>query len=251
MTENFNLYAQYYDLLYQDKNYSEEVAYIDKLLTEFSSIKIKSILDLGCGTGKHDFLLSKKGYTLTGVDLSSEMIDIANSMKMQKVTFVEGDVRKVKLKRTFDAVISLFHVASYQTENIDFENYLQTAFNHLNVGGLFIFDFWYGPGVISDKPTIRKKELENETLKITRISKPNLFPNNNMVDVNFEVQIENKIDSSTSNISEKHSMRYLFLPEIVNFAQRIGFSLLDSFEWMTDKELDFESWNGVVVLKKT
>jgi SAM-dependent methyltransferase len=185
-----------------------------------------------------------------------EMIKIANNANnannanKSNVKFVVGDVRNIKLNQRFDSVISLFHVASYQTENLDFKTYLETAFQHLKPGGLFVFDFWYGPAVITDKPTVRKKEFENDLLKITRISTPQLFPNKNIVDVNFNVQIDNKVDSSKKNINERHRMRYLFLPEIINFANQIGFSILDSFDWMTHKELSFDSWNGVVILER-
>lgn len=252
MAKNFNLYAQYYNLLYQDKAYAEEVDYIESLLSEYASANIVNVLDLGCGTGRHDILLSQKGYHMTGVDLSSEMIDIATSTSEGKpnTEFVLGDVRTIKLKRKFDAVISLFHVASYQVENSDFKNYLETAYNHLDVGGLFIFDFWYGPGVLTDKPTSRTKAFENQLLKVMRTSKPRLYPNNNSVDVDFDVQIYNKGDASTKTINETHKMRYLFLPEILNFADQIGFSVLDTFEWMTNEDLSLESWYGVVVLKK-
>jgi SAM-dependent methyltransferase len=250
MINNFKLYAQYYNLIYQNKNYSDEVNYIDNLLLNSTNAKINSILDLGCGTGKHDFLLSEKGYQITGVDISKEMIEIAESTNKPNIEFVLGDIRNIDLNKKFDAVISLFHVASYQTENIDFITYLETAFTHLNTGGLFLFDFWYGPAVISDKPTFRKKEFENESLKITRISNPTLFPNKNVVDVNFDIKIINKTDASIHNIEETHKMRYFFLPEIINFAKQIGFSFQNSFEWMTNQDLSFDSWNGVVILKK-
>ena len=250
MTNNFNLYAQYYDLLYQNKNYSEEVNYIEKLLVKNADTKIVKILDLGCGTGKHDFLLAEKGYKITGVDLSDEMIKIAKSANKYNVKFILGDVRNINLNEKFDVVISLFHVASYQTENLDFKKYLETAFNHLKAGGLFVFDFWYGPGVITDKPTKRERNFENDLLEIKRISNPTLYPNKNTVDVNFDVQIKNKADLSIHNVIEIHKMRYFFMPEIINFANQIGFSVLDAFEWMTDKKLSFNSWNGIVVLKK-
>ena len=165
-----------------------------------TNAKINSILDLGCGTGKHDFLLSEKGYQITGIDISNEMIEIAESTNKPNIEFVLGDVRNIDLNKKFDAVISLFHVASYQTENIDFIKYLETAFAHLITGGVFVFDFLYGPAVITDKPTVRKKEFENEFLKISRISNPKLFPNKNVVDVNFDIKIINKRDASIHNI---------------------------------------------------
>jgi len=48
-----DIYSQYYDLLYQDKDYVGEVKYVDNLIAKFSEGKSKTILDMGCGTGKH------------------------------------------------------------------------------------------------------------------------------------------------------------------------------------------------------
>lgn len=250
MDNNFKAYAQYYDLLYKDKNYLAEVDYIESLLLKYSSNKISEILDLGCGTGKHDILLSKKGYKLTGVDLSKDMIDIAKSHSISSTEFILSDVRNLSLNKKFDSVLSLFHVANYQTENIDLMQYFQTAYKHLNEGGLFVFDFWYGPAVLSEKPEIRTKVFENELMKIDRKSTPKLFPNKNIVEVNFDVEMLDKTNSTKSKIHESHKMRYLFLPEIIEYANQTGFSIVDSFKWMTDNELSFESWYGLVILKK-
>lgn len=74
---NFKDYAKFYDALYQDKNYADEVAYIQKVFNKHSKIPVKSILNLGSGTGNHDGLLAEKGYEITGVDLSTDMIKIA------------------------------------------------------------------------------------------------------------------------------------------------------------------------------
>ena len=72
----FKRYAQYYDLLYSAKDYKGEVQYIDALIKKYTGTA-KSILDLGCGTGKHDFILAERNYRVSGVDLSEAMISIA------------------------------------------------------------------------------------------------------------------------------------------------------------------------------
>ena len=73
-------------------------------------------MDIGCGTGRHDILLAEKGYDVTGVDMSEEMLTVANARlsdlksKNLNVKFYQGDVRNIKLSAKFDTVISLFHV---------------------------------------------------------------------------------------------------------------------------------------------
>ena len=215
----FGKYAKYYDLLYQDKNYSKEADYIDRLIKTYHP-ESKTILDLGCGTGRHDILLAEKGFFLTGVDSSKEMLSAAINEKESKgyddnkIEFHLGDVRRIRLERSFDVVISLFDVMSYQTTNADLFNAFETASTHLEKDGLFIFDCWYGPGVLSDPPAVRVKKLENERIFLTRIAEPIMHPDKNLVDVRYHLFIRDKNSQQVEETRETHTMRYLFKPEI-------------------------------------
>ena len=250
MSEVFNLYSKYYNLLYKDKDYLSEVNYVESLIKKYSEIEVKSILDLGCGTGRHDIEFAKKRYKVTGIDQSETMLDIANKESSNENTrYIKGDARYLELNEKFDAVVSLFHVASYQTSNDDLVNYFKTASKHLKKGGIFLFDFWYGPAVLHLKPQHKEKFIENDFLRIKRITSPALKPNLNQVEVNFENIIEDKTAGKTQIIKETHNMRYLFLPELEFFLKGEGLSLLKFSEWMTDKEMSLDSWNGLVVAK--
>lgn len=257
----FNKYSSYYDLLYKDKNYLGEVAYIYNLIQKYNP-DAKSILDLGCGTGRHDYLLAETGYSVTGVDQSCEMLEIAREkIKIQfeistplyqsksSISFIQGDIRTIRLIERFDTIISLFHVMSYQTSNEDLNAAFKTAKIHLKKGGLFIFDCWYGPAVLTDKPVVRVKHLENEKISVTRIAEPIMKPNENIVDVNYHVFIRNKFSNEVEEIKETHRMRYLFKSEIEELLRVGGLELLSCEEWMTGKGLGFDTWNGCFVCK--
>ena len=181
MMKNFELYSQYYDLLYKEKDYQSEVEYIDQLIKKNSTIEVDSILDLGCGTGNHDYFLSQLDYRIEGVDLSDDMVSLAREKyhHIPEVDFHQGNINSWvhPVCNSFDAVISLFHVLSYQTSNKAVMETLSTAYNHLTPNGLFVFDCWYGPGVLNDKPAVRVKRLEDENIKVQRISEPDLHYN--------------------------------------------------------------------------
>jgi len=243
-------YSKYYNLLYADKNYKDEANYICNLIDKNSTIEVNDILNLGCGTGNHDLYLSVKGYKITGIDLSENMINIAKSRNIANSDFLVSDIRTLNLEKQFDCIISLFHVASYQTTNQDLEQYFETAYKHLKPNGIFIFDFWYGPAVLTDKPTVRIKRIENEDFKITRLTEPKFYENENIVDVNFEILIEDKILNKINTINETHKMRYLFLPELMQFIEKQNFKIIAQNKWKSDDNLSFESWNGVLILKK-
>ncbi len=248
----FEDYCSYYDLLYQDKDYEGEVKYIDNLIQRFRGVRkgdTVSVLELGCGTGKHASLLNAMGYRVHGIDLSDEMIEIAKKKECHELSFTSGDVRHYRDDTLYDVVISLFHIASYQRTNEDLKQYFETASIHLKSGGVFIFDFWYGPAVLTQKPETRVKEAENEDYRVIRTVRSILLPNENAVDVHYTIHAYNKANPMLKTIQETHHMRYLFLPEVRQLLKDTGFSVepdIGSFEeWMSGKEPSCDTW-GVV-----
>lgn len=244
----FGNYARYYDLLYRDKDYAGETKFIHGLIQKYAS-NAGSIFELGCGTGKHAELLSKMSYEVLGVDMSREMLEAANrrlsdleKKGAKKLSFDHGDIRTYRTECCFDVVISLFHVMSYQTTNKDLQDVFETAKVHLKQRGVFIFDCWYGPAVLTDRPVVRVKRLEDEAIKVTRIAEPKIHANENIVDVNYHVFIKNKATGIVEELKETHRMRYLFKPEIDSLFEQAGFEFVDSFAWMTGREPGFNTW---------
>jgi SAM-dependent methyltransferase len=245
----FGNYSRYYDLLYRDKDYATEAKFVHDLIQEHKP-DAQSILELGCGTGRHSEILADYGYHIHGVDLSEEMLqkgsdrlsklppDLASRLK-----FFQGDIRNLQLNQKFDVIVSLFHVISYQTTNDDLLATFHTVKTHLKQGGIFIFDCWYGAGVLSDPPTVRVKRLEDETMKITRIAEPIIHPNDNLVDVNYQVFIEDKNTDKIEEIKETHTMRYLFKPEIEFFLKISNLTLIETQEWMSKDKPSIKTWN--------
>jgi len=166
------------------------------------------------------------------------------------LNYVQGDARSVRLDSTFDVVISMFHVMSYQITNHDLLAAFATAHSHLKPGGTFIFDCWYGPGVLTDPPTVRLKELEDEDVTVTRIAQPVMHPNENVVNVNYRVFLRDKASGSVREINETHRMRYLFHPEVDLMLTLSGFEPQTSEEWLTSAPLSLTSWNALFTARK-
>ncbi|RII25023.1 MAG: SAM-dependent methyltransferase [Geobacter sp.] len=250
----FGAYSRYYNLLYKDKDYPREAEYVHSLIRKHQA-GAKSILDLGCGTGRHDLLLTQVGYEVTGVDQSEAMLAVASSQRSSlnpqspSLNFLQGDIRTVRLSSTFDVVISLFHVMSYQVTTADLQAAFATARAHLKPGGVFIFDCWYGPAVLTDRPTVRVKRLEDEVISVTRIAEPVMHPNGNLVDVNYQVFIRDKASDMVEELRETHRMRYLFLSEIELFSAEMGLNIIESAEWLTGKQPGFDTWGVCFVVR--
>lgn len=254
MTALFQNYSNYYDLLNTGKDYGREIDYLLGLAQKYRPAAGGDILNLGCGTGRHDLLLAEQGYRVTGVDRSPAMLAIAQAAASRQpeleATFVQGDITNFECDRRFDLVLSLFHVVCYQTSNEALLATFQTAARQLKAGGLFIFDFWYGPAVLHDKPAVRVKRVSGEGVEIRRITEPLLHPNTNTVDVNFEVEISRPATGERETLHETHVMRYLFLPEVFELLARAGFTCLTAEEWLTGKDPGLDTWNVCCVAKK-
>ena len=253
MSQVFDAYARYYDLLYQDKDYPAEAEYVAAHIRKYAP-QAQRILDLGCGTGAHAEHFAKMGFVVHGVDLSEAMLEQANKRKSNlpsdvaaRLSFSHGDIRTLRMGQTYDVVISLFHVMSYQTTNADLEAAFQTAALHLLPSGIFLFDFWYGPAVLRQLPEVRVKRLEDDSIRVIRIAEPELIPNENLVCVHYNVCIEDKALGKSEWIKEMHKMRYLFVPEIEVLLTRKNFKSKNKSVWFTGDNLSISSWNGFYI----
>lgn len=245
----FGSYAQYYDLIYQEKDYLSEIEFLENLAGFRAGI---SILDLGCGTGGHDIPLAKRGFQVIGVDVSEGMISQAKQKASEDstaVTFLQDDIRSVRLRKTFDIVISMFAVMSYQIGNDDFLAALRTARIHLGVEGLFIFDAWFGPAVLAKRPETRVKEIPAREGRIIRVAAPELSALQDTVTVNYTVLRLAK-DRVLEEVHEAHPMRFFFAPEVAFFAKQAGFEVQKICPFLiADRIPDERDWNVTWVLR--
>ena len=251
--QTFQDYAYYYNAFYKDKDYKSEAETVDKLLKRYGS-RINRVINFGCGTGKHDMELVKLGYQCKGIDMSPLMIEIArqnSDSDGSRIAFEVADVRNYETDQKYDAVISLFHVMSYQNTNEDIVQAFRSARASLNdnANGCFLFDVWYGPGVLSDRPCVRVKEIEDNENQLIRIARPVMHDKENVVDVNSEVLIMNKKTGQVQTINEVHKMRYYFRPELELLLRDAGFQLLDNIDCRTLGETDYDSWTSYFIAK--
>lgn len=251
----FAAYSRYYDLLYRDKDYASEARYVFDLLMRHAA-GTRRVVEIGCGTGGHARELSKLGLDVHGVDMSRGMLEIAEAKRALlapelagRIRFTEGDARTVRLGERADAVISLFHVMSYQTSNADLTAAFETAREHLDEGGVFIFDCWYGPGVLTERPAVRVKRLEDLETSVTRVAQPELNAAENVVEVNYTVLVHDRKTAVDETLRETHRMRYLFGPEVDLLLAANGMSLVASLEWMKDSAPGLNSWSACFVAR--
>jgi SAM-dependent methyltransferase len=251
----FATYSSYYDLLYRDKDYAAEAAFLRGVIKRFAP-RVDRVLELGCGTGAHARHLAALGFSVCGIDSSPSMVECALSSQAalaadshRRLTFLQGDIRNLRLGEKFNCVLSLFHVMSYMASNADLQQAFLTVRHHLAPGGICIFDCWYGPAVLHLRPSVRVKELEDEEFSVLRIAEPEMRSNENAVDVNYTLWIRNRAADTLEIVKETHRMRYLFRPEIDLLVEQTGLRILEAREWMTGREPGLDTWGVYFVVQ--
>ena len=134
----FSLLADVYDTIMDDIDYE---GWTDFILREANEVGWRGdkILDLGCGTGNSAYPFFSRGFHVTGLDASPEMLAVARE-KLPPVRFVEGDFTSFDLGETFDLVISVFDSLNNLLEPRDLLRTAERVHAHLAPGGLFVFD---------------------------------------------------------------------------------------------------------------
>jgi SAM-dependent methyltransferase len=246
---SFKEYAAYYDLIYKDKDYEKEVGFIEDIFGEiFGENEPKKILEVGCGTGNYTKIMVDRGYGVTAVDLSEDMLKLASEKCDCEV--VKGDIRDITINEKFDACIAMFAVMGYVTKNLDIISALNNIHRLLKPKGIFVFDVWNGLAVLRLLPEQRLKEVENDEIRIIRFAVPTLRAFEHICEVNYKLIIHNKSDSKLKEINEKHVMRFYFPQELKYYLENAGFEVLKICPFLDlNGRVDEHVWNIAVIAK--
>ena len=250
--KTFEKYAEYYDLIYRDKDYEAECDFIEEIFRRFASGPVKTILDGGCGTGGHALYLAKRGYLVTGIDSSKIMLKRARE-KMGRdnlsLNFHHGDLCKLDLGKQYDACLCMFAVMNYITETNSLLQALKKIRQHLHTNSLFVFDFWNGLAVLRILPSVRKKVFENNNLKVTRTAQPELDAFNHLCRVHYHLLV-NQGNALIDEITETHIIRYFFPQEISHYLGETGFEVLGICPFPDiDGKVDENTWNIAAIAR--
>jgi SAM-dependent methyltransferase len=250
-----SLYADLYDHLYHDKDYEAECDLIEAVFRRHAEGQVKTILDLGCGTGNHALPLALRGYGVTGVDRSSEMLASAQeklaafsgAADRLPPVFHQGDVRILDLGEQFDAVLMMFAVLSYQLTNEDVLAALGTVRRHLKPGGLFVADVWYGPAVLAQRPSDRIKVIPTSDGQVIRAASATLETLRHLAEVHYHLW-HLKGDRLIQQTQETHQLRYFFPQELAFFLTSGHFKLIAFTDFSDFDRMPSDStWNALIV----
>ncbi len=162
----YDLIAPIYDKINGSIDYSSWADFIEKIVKKEYKGTPELWLDLGCGTGRMTVELLRRGYDMTGVDFSPEMLDMARSAA-EKEGLSDGllllcqDMCSFELYGTVDIAVSCLDCMNHLTQPKDLKKCFSLVHNYLSPGGLFIFDIngkYKFENIYSDRAYIMEEE---------------------------------------------------------------------------------------------
>jgi predicted TPR repeat methyltransferase len=252
----FGLYAEVYDLLYQDKNYPAESEFIASLIRRFAAApNATRIIDLACGTGRHAIELARMGFRIAGSDISEQMVTVARAAidaeRLDIPLFVESFQSCARIKGEFDIVLAMFSSLGYLQSREDLEVALSGVRSLLAPRGLFIFDVWNGLATLKDYLPIRVKRASGAATSVLRVSRTALDAVRQIATVDFEFVVMPR-DRPSVEFAEKHLVRFYFPRELNDILESSGFEVLLQCPFMnSSRALEPGDWNMTFVARKT
>jgi len=157
-----------YDLVYDHRDETEAEQLADLVEREIAPAPDAHIIDVGCGRGRHARTFARRGYRVTGVDLSADAIAEARTRTRAQgldATFVQGDMREPLCEGCADGVVNLFTTFGYFDDDAENERALAAMATALRPGGWFLQDFLNAPQVVdtlrpSDTRTVNGITIE-------------------------------------------------------------------------------------------
>ena len=225
---------QWYETLFE--NYAEKydnevftqgtIGECDFIEIEINSDKSLKILDVGCGTGRHSVELSKRGYTVTGIDLSESQLARAREKAKSnhlKIDFRKQDARELPFNAEFDVAVMLCEggFPLMETDEMNFE-ILKNVTKSLKNGGKFIFTTLNGLFPLFNSVEdfcASNKEDGNATYK------SNSFDLMTFRDFNI-TELE---DDSGKKLTLKSNERYYVPSEITWLLKSLGYTTIEIF----------------------
>jgi len=160
--------SEYYHKLYQHRNDQEAEIFITNLLQHLQLSVGDNVLDLACGKGRHSIFLNKKGFRVTGVDLSSNSIQAAKKSKNASLDFLVKDMRESFAENKYDAIFNLFTSFGYFSSTSENLKVLNNIEKMLTEKGVFVIDFMNTTKVINGLIPKEEKLIDGTTFHISR-----------------------------------------------------------------------------------
>jgi len=160
--------SPYYHILYHQRNNAEAEFFIDNLCQHLQPQQDAKLLDIACGKGRHSIYLNKKGYNVTGIDLSHSSIQYAKQFENDTLRFFEHDMRKLLFINYFDYALNLFTSFGYFESDRDNINALKSFRKSLKKDGILVLDYFNSQKIINNLVEHEEKNIKDINFNISK-----------------------------------------------------------------------------------
>ena len=247
---SYSKFAKVYDELMQNVPYEKWVCFFEEKMDKYQ-IQGKSVLDVGCGTGELAVHLSRKGYKVTGVDLSEEMLAIANdkfSTRGVSVELYEQDMRELEGLGKFACVQIVCDSLNYLKDLDEVKTTFSRVSEHLADNAIFIFDVhsvWKMQNQFNDQTYAENGEDVSFIWQALEGDEPNSVTH----DLTFFIL--DKKTGQYERFDEYHEQRTFTVDDYSKVLHSAGFELLEIAGDFGESEIETAERILFVAKKKT
>ena len=222
---SYQNFANVYDIFMEDIPYQNWFNYVESIFDKYD-IKPQSVCELGCGTGKMTTLFANKGYEVIGLDLSAEMLMMAQDVAYEKkleILYTLQDMADFEIQAPVDIICSFCDSMNYLTEDEELLSCFKKVKQYLKFDGLFVFDM--------NTPYKYEKVLGNnifaDQTEDAAYVWTNYYDNEekiNEYEVSFFIQKE---DGSYDRSIENHYQRAYSLQKVKTLLDKAGLEIIE------------------------
>ena len=244
MSSYFELSRFYDELTEKNISYNKRADYFDKIIRKFMT-DAKTLLDIGCGTGKMCEQLALKGYSVIGSDISVDMLTIAQQNSSSDVFYICQDMRNIKLASRVDVIISTLDSINHLLTQDDVKACFKSVYENLNENGLFVFDMntIYKHSVVMGNNSF-VYDTDNVYLVWNSFYDEDTYTNEIVIDI-FEKQGNAYYRSGESFFERAYPMEW-----VKETLGDIGFTVLGVYNADTENEASPNEERYVYVVRK-
>lgn len=230
--------SENYLKVYSHRDETEAERLVHLIVNNINSVSGSKVLDMACGSGRHAIIFASKGYEVTAIDLSKNLIAAAktNAKKLNvNVEFVNSDILEFNSNSKFDIVVNLFTSIGYFDDDEDNFKVILKAIDLLTDRGFFIIDYFNKNYLL--KNLIPTTVFSDNGTRITQ----NRFVDGNRVRKNITIENDGTIDEFYE------SVRLYSHDEMVSFLKRAGFKIMKRFGDYMGNDFEEESSQRLII----
>ena len=230
-----------YLLVYKHRDRSEAEILKNLVLKNVEREKVKLVLDMACGSGRHAISFAQAGFDVTAIDLSENLLNVAKSNAEKEkvnVDFILSDIRKFNPEKKFDLVLNLFTSLGYFEKDDENAKVVQKAFELMNSGGWFVLDYFNKNYILNNLIPITVENIAGKRITQTREIK------NNRVEKNIIIR------NGEKESYYLESVRLYSKEEVIKILERTGFEIVKIFGDFDGSKFDANNSPRLIVFSK-